>query len=169
MRLFRLSFFRAALGATAAMLAIGSVAISEAERAPYRGQDMYDGEQTAPITGAHLFAPLAASYETHGSDKTCLTADRVFDRFLLDVENVGGEIVLMTDGAQQDFSDAWRGLVGGRRVEVALVLAHLIPEPGGDPIVDVVEIGARGCAVSQTLLAADDWFELIELARSIEV
>lgn len=166
-----LSFFRAAFGATAAMSLFGSVAVSEAELGPGRGQgDMDDGgEMPAPITGAHLFAPLAANYETRGNGKTCLTADRVFDTLVLDVQNVGGEIALMTDGAQQDFSDAWRGLVGERRVEVALVLAHLIPDPGGDPIVDVVEIGAHGCAVSQTLLAADDWFELIELGRSVEV
>jgi len=165
------SFFRAAVGATAAMSLFGAATFSEAELGSRHEQvDTHEGgEMPGPITGEHLFAPVASSYGLGGGDKACLTADDVFGRLVLNVENVGGEIVLMTDGAQQDFSDTWRGLVGGRRVEVALVLAHLIPDPGGDPIVDVVEIGAHGCAVSRTLLTASAWLELIELAQSIEV
>jgi len=163
------SFFRAAVGTAAAMSLFGIVAISEAEVGPrHEPVDIHDGsEMPGPITGDHLFAPVASHHGAGG--KVCLTADDVFGGLILDVENVGGEIVLMTEGAQQKFSDAWRGVVGESRVEMALVVAHVIPDPGGNPIVDVVEIGTHGCAVSRTLLAAADWLQLIELAQSIEV
>jgi len=165
------SIFRAAVGATAAMSLFGAGTFSEAELGPHREQvDMHEGgEMPGPITGVHLFAPVASPYGAGGNGKACLTADDVFGGLVLDVENVGGEIVLMTEGAQQEFSDAWRGVVGESRVEIALVVAHVIPDPGGNPIVDVVEIGTHGCAVSRTLLAAADWLQLIELAQSIEV
>ena len=165
------SFFRAAVGATAAMSLLGAATFSEAELGPHHEQaDMHEGgEMPGPITGDHLFAPVASRYGADGNGKACLTADDVFSGLVLDVENVGGEIVLMTEGAQQEFSDAWRGAVGESRAEIALVVAHVIPDPGGNPIVDVVEIGTHGCAVSRTLLAAADWLQLIELAQSIEV
>lgn len=171
MSLSSLSFLRAAVCVTAAMSLFGAVTISEAEFGSRHDQvDTHDGGvMPGPITGDHLFAPVASRYEAGGTEKACLTTDDVFGGLILDVENVGGEIVLMTEGAQQEFSDAWRGVVGESRVEIALVLAHVIPDPGGDPIVDVVEIGPHGCAVSRTLLAAADWAQLIELAQSIEV
>ena len=165
------SFVRAAVCATAAMSLFGVVTISEADIGPRHEQvDMHDSiEIPGPITGDHLFAPVTSRSGAGGTAKACLTADDVFGGLVLDVENVGGEIVLMTEGAQQEFSDAWRGVVGETRVEIALVLAHVIPDPGGNPIVDVVEIGPHGCAVSRTLLAAADWAHLVELAQSIEV
>lgn len=171
MSLSSLSFLRAAVCVTAAMSLFGAVTISEAELGSLHEQfDTHDGGvMPGPITGDHLFAPVASRYGAGASGKACLTADDVFGGLILDVENVGGEIVLMTEGAQQEFSDAWRGVVGESRVEIALVLAHVIPDPGGDPIVDVVEIGPHGCAVSRTLLAAADWAQLIELAQSIEI
>jgi len=172
MSLSSLSFLRAAVCVTAAISLFGAVTISEAELGSRHEQvDTHDGGvMPGPITGNHLFAPVASRYgAAGGTAKACLTADDVFGGLILDVENVGGEIVLMSEGAQQEFSDAWRGVVGESRVEIALVLAHVIPDPGGDPIVDVVEIGPHGCAVSRTLLAAADWAHLVELAQSIEV
>ena len=120
-----------------------------------------------PVVGDYLLS--SPKQERQNGNAFCMTADRVLEKFVLDIENVGGDIVLMTEGVQQDFADSWRRLVKVERVEVTLVLAHVIPDRGGDPIIDVVEIDNEGCAVSRTLLTADDWNGLLELARSIEV
>jgi len=120
-----------------------------------------------PVVGDYLFSP--PEHERRAGNEFCMTTDHVMEKFVIDVENVGGDIVVMTEGVQQDFADSWRRLVDVERVEVALVLAHVIPDRGGEPIVDVVEIDGEGCALSRTLLTADDWVGLLDLARSIEV
>lgn len=124
------------------------------------------GERAAlpePIVGDDLFA------DRRGNAVPCVAAERIIEGFVLDIENVGGEIVILADGIQQKFSDSWRGLVDQDRVAVSLVLAHLVPERGGDPMADVVEIDNSGCALSRTLLAADDWTKLLALASAIEI
>jgi hypothetical protein len=113
--------------------------------------------------------PFSPGRTPQRSANACLTPNHVMENFILDIENVGGEIIIMTDGIQQEFSDSWRDLLAADRVEVALVLAHLIPDDGRDPIVDVVEIGSNGCALTWTLLTATEWSGLVELAHSIEV
>lgn len=120
-----------------------------------------------PVVGQHLFADHAAA--SQGFAHTCLSADNVLHILARDVETVGGKIVIMADGVQQHFSDTWRALAGTSRVEISLVIAHVIPDSGGDPIVDVVEIDGQGCALSRTLLAGFDFLDLIEFADSIEV
>jgi hypothetical protein len=125
-----------------------------------------------PVVGQHLFAGHAAAspgFESRGTAHTCLSADHVLHILARDVETVGGNIVIMADGVQQHFSDTWRALAGTGRVEISLVIAHVIPDSGGDPIVDVVEIDGQGCALSRTLLAGSDFLDLIEFADSIEV
>jgi hypothetical protein len=54
-------------------------------------------------------------------------------------------------------------------VAVSQVLAHVVPGEGGDAIVDVVEIDAKGCAASRTLLTGMEWADLVRAARGPEV
>jgi hypothetical protein len=125
-----------------------------------------------PVVGQHLFADHAAAsqgFESRGTAHTCLSADLVLHILARDVETVGGNVVIMADGVHQHFSDTWRALAGTSRVEISLVIAHVIPDSGGDPIVDVVEINGQGCAISRTLLAGSDFLDLIAFADSIEV
>jgi hypothetical protein len=52
---------------------------------------------------------------------------------------------------------------------VSQILAHVVPGEGGDAIVDVVEIDAKGCAASRTLLTGMEWADLVRAARGPEV
>ena len=46
-------------------------------------------------------------------------------------------------------------------MKVTQVYAHIVPAQNGAAVVDVVEIGQNGCALSRTLLSMDDWLERI--------
>lgn len=162
------SLQRTVLLATATLAFFGLSGLSPASVDSVGTIEFHDEENTVPVpvVGDHLFV---SSEDGQGASNACLTADRVMQNFALDIENVGGNIVLMTEGMEQDFADSWRSLAALDPVEVSLVIAHVIPDSGGDPIVDVVEIDGSGCALSRTLLTADDWMSLLDLARSIEV
>jgi hypothetical protein len=123
-----------------------------------------------PIVGRHLHVS-APRYEANPATEACWTADDVLQSFALDIEAVGGDIIIVKDGIQQDLADTWRSIVHGRHVEVSLVLVHIVPDASGnsEAMVDIVEIDGDGCALSRTLLTADDWLALVELASSIEV
>ena len=125
----------------------------------------HDALPPAPIAGDRLFVSLSPDAEPQDLGGSCRNADDVLGTLLLDVENVGGDLVFMAEGLQQDFSDSWRSLIDGQRVEVSLVVAHIIPNRGGDPVVDVIEIDGNGCALSRTLLSAADWVRLLDLAN----
>jgi hypothetical protein len=151
---------------------VGFAVLSGAASTPVPTQPLFvhRGEpMPAPVMGDDLFAPIPAGYQSASVGGRCVPADDVLTILALDVEKVGGRIFMMTDGIQQEFSDSWRLAAGGERVDVSLVLAHLFPNSGGEPIVDVVEFDAQGCAFSRTLLSSSDWLDVIELAEGVEV
>ena len=157
--------------ATAIFVTVGIMGLSDAHLARPAGDSLVGHVSEpvpAPVTGDNLFLPTMAKAESPSLHE-CISADAVLIVLALDVEQVGGRIFMMSDGVQQDFSDYWRRLVGSAPAEVSVVLAHLVPGRGGEPIVDVVEIGNDGCALSRTLLSATDWLDLIEQSEGIEV
>jgi len=123
---------------------------------------------TSPVDEGNLFTEAEAT-TTSASSGRCLPADKVLDILAVDAARFGGETFALTDGMQQEFSDRWRRSVGAETVPVSLVVAHVVPSPEGDTVVDVVEIGGDGCALSRTLLAGEDWDDLLRSARGIDV
>lgn len=159
---------------TATFLGVAEISVAEfgvERRGEFRDAPLaHKGDQIPePNMRRHLPTSVPAGDNSKTFGGTCPTADDVFAAFLLDIENVGGEVVIMAEGVQQDFADSWRSLTAETRVEISLVMAHLIPDAGGDPIVDLVEIDGEGCLHSRTLMTEADWLALINLAHSVEV
>jgi len=128
----------------------------------------HEGEPSLPppVTGADLFTVSGAAVD---APATCMPAEQILGVFALDVEAVGGEILALSGGLEQDFADQWREAVGMTPVDVSQVYAHVVPAEDGDAIVDVVEVDAQGCALSRTLLSHTDWLELLGAVSGVEV
>ena len=94
---------------------------------------------------------------------------QILDIFALDLEAVGGEILALSGGLEQEFADQWRRAVGMSPVDVSQVFAHVVPGVDGDAIVDVVEVDTQGCALSRTLLSQSDWLDLLGIVQGIDV
>lgn len=128
----------------------------------------HEGEPSlpSPVTGGELFT---SSGGAAGAPPTCMSAEQILAVFALDVEAVGGEIIALTGGFEQEFADQWRLAVDMTPVDVSQVYAHVVPAEDGDAIVDVVEVDNEGCALSRTLLSHNDWLELLGAVSGVEV
>ena len=123
----------------------------------------------APVSGDLLFAETELGPDFNPARETCVPAPQVLAIFAREIEMVGGEILTLPGQVQQDFADQWRQTAGLTTVDVSRVLAHFVPGQDGDAIVDVVEIDAKGCALSRTLLTGMEWVSLVQAARGPEV
>jgi hypothetical protein len=123
-----------------------------------------DQGMAAPVAGAALFA---ASPKTAGA---CVTADTVVTRLQADRSAIGGETVMLADGLEQAFADAWRRALDLRPVAVSTVIAHVFrTEDVSGAMVDVVEVDTAGCAMTRTILSAEEWATLLGMAAGVGV
>ena len=60
------------------------------------------------------------------------------------------------------------GMVG-QGIAVSGVFAHIFPSDAGFNMVDVVEIGGDGCAISRTLLTEEEWNSILVRAAGVAV
>jgi hypothetical protein len=103
-------------------------------------------------------APLSADVIAGiGNKKECITPARMLLQLHAEQVAHGGRTLALVDGANQNFSDTWRGLAGEKPAEVSLVLAQGYRQPLSGEAVKVVEFNRDGCAFSQTTIASDDW------------
>lgn len=114
----------------------------------------------APVTGVDLFVSSSAA----GDVAQCMTLDKVVSSLKGEQAVIGGNVVMLEDGLQQDFADEWRRETGVGRSEVSAVVAHLFEDGQGGGIADVVEFAQDGCAMSRTLLSGQDWTALLRAA-----
>lgn len=121
----------------------------------------------APVSGDFLFAET--ELPPGFNSETCVLAVQVLDIFAREIAMVGGEVLTLSGRSQQDFADHWRLAVDMPSAVVSQVLAHVVPGEDGDTIVDVIEIDAKGCAASRTLLTGTEWTALVQAARGPEV
>jgi hypothetical protein len=121
----------------------------------------------APVSASDML--FAGTGGDGGDSAACLPVAQILGVFALDVEAVGGEILALSGGLEQEFADQWRRAVGASPVDVSQVLAHIVPAEDGGAIVDVVEVDAQGCALSRTLLSQTDWLALLGAVAGIEV
>jgi hypothetical protein len=150
--------------------AIGAQALS-VQHAPLATPPVFgdEGEPSLPppVTGGELFAVSGGG--AAAAPASCMPVAKILGVFALDVEAVGGEILALSGGLEQEFADQWRLAVGMTPVDVSQVFAHVVPAEDGDAIVDVVEVDAEGCALSRTLLSHDDWVALLGAVSGVEV
>ena len=82
---------------------------------------------------------------------------------------MGGKVVMLTDGLQQSFSDAWRVKALVAPVKVSSMLVHLFEGPADEWVADVIEFDGNRCAMSRTLVPSGAWNELIQAALDARV
>jgi hypothetical protein len=118
----------------------------------------------APVTTTTVFKASL------GGGASCVSAQKVLDRLQTDQKTMGGKTVMLADGLQQSFADAWRREAHVSSVKVSTVVAHLFSdESGTDWNADVVEFDASGCAMSRTLVPGDIWNALLKAAIGVQV
>jgi len=99
----------------------------------------------------------------------CYDKDAVLAYFDGDRAQIGGELVTLEAGFDQDFADIWRSETSLAPVAISGVFAHVFPTAGGGNMVDVVELGDGGCAISRTLLTEDEWNQILVRAAGVSV
>jgi hypothetical protein len=111
---------------------------------------------------------VSAQQPVHPS--VCHSADQVTDALKSDQSSLGGRTVALTNGLDQAFSDAWRRRTDLPSVPVTLVVGHAFADPGtSDVLVDTIEFGDDGCAITRTMLTVDAWNAILQSAVGIKV
>jgi len=104
-----------------------------------------------------------------GYGPVCYDKNDVLSYFDSDRVQIGGEMVTLEAGFDQDFADTWRSETELQPVTVSGVFAHIFANDSGFEMVDVVEIGADGCAISRTLLTEEEWNAILVRAAGVAV
>ena len=110
-----------------------------------------------------LQAPVSDT-DVFDTNQSCLAPEKAVQRFQSEQSDVGGRVVLLAEGLQQSFSDAWRIKIHVTPVKVSSILAHLFEGPAEQWVADVIEFDANKCAMSRTLVPGETWNELIGVA-----
>jgi hypothetical protein len=130
-----------------------------------------DAGADAVLHGTEAGLPTAVSgtglFDTRGGP-VCYGKDAVLAYFDGDRAQVGGELVTLEAGFDQDFADVWRSETSLSPVAISGVFAHVFPAASGN-MVDVVELGDGGCAISRTLLTEDEWNQILVRAAGFAV
>ena len=128
-------------------------------KAPERDPAGIDEPTTVEVIDTDVF----------GTNQSCLAPEEVVHRFQADQNVMGGKVVMLTDGLQQSFSDAWRLKALVAPVKVSSIVAHLFEGPAEEWAADVIEFDANRCAMSRTLVPSGAWNELIKAALDARV
>lgn len=148
------------IAVSAASLALASIPSSKQD--PAEAIELNDDSNGLPgaVSGMGLF----------GTDRgpVCYDKNLVLDYFDGDRSKIGGELVTLEAGFDQDFADTWRSATKLDMTPVSGVFAHIFAANDVN-MVDVVELGAEGCAISRTLLTEDEWNQLLVTAAGMSV
>ncbi|MCB1500353.1 MAG: hypothetical protein KDK07_11295 [Bauldia sp.] len=145
-------------GASLALASIPSITDDAAATA-----ELHEADSGLPnaVGGVSLF--------DEGYGPVCYKETDVLSYFDRDRAEIGGEMVTLEAGFDQDFADAWRSETAMDAVKISGVFAHIFPTESGLEMVDVVEIGADGCAISRTLLTEPEWNAILTRAAGVAV
>jgi hypothetical protein len=110
-----------------------------------------------------LQAPVSDT-DVFDTNQGCLAPEKAVQRFQSEQSVAGGKLVMLAEGLQQSFSDAWRVKTHVTPVKVSSILVHLFEGPAEQWVADVIEFDANKCAMSRTLVPGEAWNELIEAA-----
>jgi len=129
-------------------------------------------DEAAELHGTESGLPAAVggvALFDDGYGPVCYDKDAVLGYFDRDRTQIGGEMVALETGFDQDFADAWRFETELEPVAISGVFAHIFSNASGFQMVDVVEIGADGCAISRTLLTGEEWNSILVRAAGVAV
>jgi hypothetical protein len=112
--------------------------------------------------------PPLSGTDVFDANQSCVPPEEVLHRLQADQNAMGGKVVMLTEGLQQSFSDAWRLKALVAPVRVSSIVAHLF-STGTDWNADVVEFDVNRCAMSRTLVSGDVWNGLLEASRDGQV
>jgi hypothetical protein len=115
-----------------------------------------------------LQAPVGET-DVFDTSQGCVAPEKAVQRFQSEQSVVGGKVVMLTEGLQQSFSDAWRAKTHVTPVKVSSILAHLFEGPAEQWAADVIEFDANKCAMSRTLVSGADWNALLKAAFAVQV
>ena len=110
-----------------------------------------------------LLAPVSDT-DVFDTNQSCLAPEKAVQRFQSEQSDLGGKVVMLAEGLQQSFSDAWRVKTHVTPVKVSSILVHLFEGPAEQWVADVIEFDANKCAMSRTLVPGEAWNELIGAA-----
>jgi hypothetical protein len=149
----------AVVAVSAATLALASISPIPGgkDAAPLHSEDSMPGA----VSGAALF--------DEGYGPVCYDRDDVLGYFDRDRIQIGGEMVMLEAGFDQDFANTWRSETELEPVAISGVFAHIFASDSGLNMVDVVEIGSDGCAISRTLLTEEEWNSILVKAAGVSV
>ena len=156
---------------TATGLAILAVSVASLALASIPS-NLNDKDAAAELHGAEsgiLGAVGGVALFDGGYGRVCYDKDDVLGYFDRDRVQIGGEMVTLETGFDQDFADAWRSETELQPVKISGVFAHIFANDSGFSMVDVVEIGADGCAISRTLLTEEEWNAILVHAAGVGV
>jgi hypothetical protein len=122
----------------------------------------------AGIDEPTTFAGSVSGTDLFDANHSCVPPEEVLHRFQADQNTMGGKVVMLTEGLQQSFSDAWRLKAAVAPARVSSVVAHVF-SIGTDWNADVVEFDVNRCAMSRTLVSGDVWNELLVASRDGQV
>lgn len=151
----------AMVAASVATLALARIPSEVEDPAARAALHESDAGLTPAVSGTGLFD------EARGP--VCYDKDAVIAYFDGDRSKIGGELVTLETGFDQDFANTWRSETRSTPVAVSGVFAHMFPTDSGLTMVDVVEIGEGGCAISRTLLTEDEWKQILVQAAGVAV
>jgi len=114
-----------------------------------------------------LEAPVS-DIDVFETNQSCLAPEDAVRHFQSEQSAVGGKVVMLAEGLQQSFSDAWRVKTHVTPVKVSSILAHLFEGPAEQWAADVIEFDANKCAMSRTLVPGEAWNELIGAALGVQ-
>jgi hypothetical protein len=117
---------------------------------------------------ASLEAPVS-DIDVFDTNQRCVAPEDAVQHFQSEQSAVGGKVVMLAEGLQQSFSDAWRVKTHLTPVKVSSVLAHLFEGPAEQWAADVIEFDANKCAMSRTLVPGEAWNQLIRAAVGAQV
>jgi hypothetical protein len=115
-----------------------------------------------------LQAPVSDT-DVFDTNQSCLGPEKAVQRFLSEQSAVGGKVVMLAEGLQQSFSDAWRVKTHVTPVKVSSILVHLFEGPAEQWVADVIEFDANKCAMSRSLVSGADWNALLKAAFAVQV
>jgi len=115
-----------------------------------------------------LQAPVSDT-DVFDTNQSCLPPEKAVQRFLSEQSAVGGKVVMLAEGLQQSFSDAWRVKTHVTPVKVSSILVHLFEGPAEQWVADVIEFDANKCAMSRSLVSGADWNALLKAAFAVQV
>ncbi len=152
-----------------AILAVSATSFALANIPSQSDDENVVAEQQAETSVPPAAVEGVALFDDQQAGPRCVAVADVLENLGLDRAKIGGEMVTLETGFDQAFADEWRRQTAINSVPVSAVYAHIFSNQSGFGMVDVVELGADGCAISRTLLTEAEWNELLAKAAGVAV